>query len=496
MQDLNIQDVVSNHEDPEEMFQLLEKLGEGSYGSVIKGLHISSGTIVAIKIVPINNEIASLKKEISILKQCRHPNIVGYIGSYIKKGNLWLIMEYCSAGSVADLIKVTKRTLDEVQIASVCQAALRGLEYLHDNKKIHRDIKAGNVLLDHKGIAKLADFGVSAQLANTLSKKDTVIGTPYWMSPEVISRSLYNKKTDIWSLGITAIEMAEGEPPYSHIHPVRAMFAIQKSPAQGLTEPHKWSNEFNDFVKKCLTIDPKQRPTAKELLIHSFIRRNRGPSLLSELVANSMESLERYRSMQTHDDSDEFIDDNDDDDDDESDSKMNSVVYKGTNNYDSGTMIEYGTIVENGEENKMNTIIIKDEKVDNSTMKVVNEENTGEPEFMKYVREVEGFPEPVVVKPIPPPQPVVKPPQPTQYVVKTPQLVQPVVKSSFVESQPKAEIPPELRGMSVEYMEKTLTRLKVDMEAEIDVIRTKYSERIKLFENALKAIKSNERKRK
>ena len=460
MQELNIQDVVSNHEDPEEMFQLLEKLGEGSYGSVHKGLHISSGTIVAIKIVQINNEIASLKKEISILKQCRHPNIVGYIGSYIKKGNLWLIMEYCSAGSVADLIKVTKRTLDEVQIASVCQAVLRGLEYLHENKKIHRDIKAGNILLDHKGIAKLADFGVSAQLANTLSKKDTVIGTPYWMSPEVIARSLYNKKTDIWSLGITGIEMAEGEPPYSHIHPVRAMFVIQKNPARGLTEPHKWSNEFNDFVRKCLTIDPKQRPTAKELLIHSFIRRARGPSLLSDLVALSMESLERYRSMQTNDYSD------DSDYEEESDSKMNSVVYKGTGNYDSGTMIEYGTIVENSEDSKMNTIIVKEDgRGDHSTMRVVEGEEEGEePEFMKYVREVEGIPEPVVAR-------------------EEPVLVQ------------KQEIPAELKGMSVEYIEKTLKRLTVDMEAEIEVIRSKYAERIKLFEGTLKLLKSVDRKK-
>lgn len=455
MQELNIQDIVSNHEDPEEMFQLLEKLGEGSYGSVHKGLHISSGTIVAIKIVQINNEIVSLKKEISILKQCRHPNIVGYIGSYIKKGNLWLIMEYCSAGSVADLIKVTKRTLDEVQIASICQAVLRGLEYLHENKKIHRDIKAGNILLDHKGIAKLADFGVSAQLANTLSKKDTVIGTPYWMSPEVIARSLYNKKTDIWSLGITAIEMAEGEPPYSNLHPVRAMFVIQKNPAKGLTEPHKWSNEFTDFVKKCLTIDPKQRPTAKELLIHSFIRRARGPSLLSDLVASAMELLERYRSMQTNDDSYES-------DEDEEDNKMNSVVYKGTGNYDSGTMIEYGTIVENSEDTKMNTIIIKDEKNSMNTMKVDENESDEEPEFMKYVREVEGIPEPQVKLEV---------------------------------AQPKPEIPPELKGMSVEYIEKTLKRLTVDMEAEIEVIKSKYAERIKLFDNTLKVLKQLDRKK-
>ena len=275
------------------------------------------------------------------------------------------------------------------------------------------------------------------------------------MSPEVIARSLYNKKTDIWSLGITAIEMAEGEPPYSHIHPVRAMFVIQKNPARGLTEPHKWSNEFNDFVRKCLTIDPKQRPTSKELLIHSFIRRARGPSLLSDLVASAMESLERYRSMQTNDDSYEL------EEDEESDNKMNSVVYKGTTDYNSGTMIEYGTMVESNEENKMNTIIIKNEKTNNDTMKIVNEENTDEPEFMKFVREVEGIPE----------------------------------KNTKINEPVKPEIPAELKGMSVEYIEKTLKRLTVDMEAEIEVIRSKYAERIKLFENTLKVLKSLERKK-
>ena len=135
-------------------------------------------------------------------------------------------MEYCNAGSVADVIKITGRTLNEVEIASICHAVLRGLEYLHDTKKIHRDVKADNILLDHLGNAKLADFGVSAQLINTYSKKKTLTGTPYWMSPEVLAQSDYNKKADIWSLGITAIEMAEGDPPYSHIYYLRAMFVI------------------------------------------------------------------------------------------------------------------------------------------------------------------------------------------------------------------------------------------------------------------------------
>lgn len=440
MADLNIQDVVSNHEDPEEMFQLLEKLGEGSYGEVFKGLHITSGTIVAIKKVPINNEIAALKKEISILKQCRHPNIVGYIGSYIKEGELWLIMEFCSAGSVQDFLKITKKTLNEVEIASVCQAVLRGLEYLHDNKKIHRDIKAGNVLMDHRGIAKLADFGVSAQLANTFSKKDTMIGTPYWMSPEVISRSTYNKKTDIWSLGITAIEMAEGEPPYSHIHPVRAMFAIQKNPAQSLTEPHKWSSEFNDFVSTCLTIDPKNRPTSKELLVHPFIRRAKGPSLLSEMVLSCMDHIERYRSQQSlEDDSEE-----------EMGSQAGSMVFKGTSEFDSGTMIQYGTIV-NHEESKMSTIIIKDGKGTENfgSMRVdYSVDQKEEPDFMRYVRQVEDIPEP----------------------------------------PPKEEIPEELKGMSLDNIEKTLKRLAVDMEAEIEVVKSRYQERMKPFKKALEIL--------
>ena len=282
-------------EDPEELFEMLEMLGQGTYGEVSKALHKESAIVVAIKKVPINQDIGSLRKEIAILKECRSPYIVAYHGSYLKDNELWLIMEFCDAGSVIDLIKITKRTLTELEIASVCHAVLKGLEYLHDTKKIHRDIKAGNILLDHKGNAKLADFGVSAQLINTYSKKNSVIGTPFWMSPEVLSNSDYNKKTDIWSLGITAIEMAEGEPPYSHIHPYRAMFVIKNKPCQGLTHEEQWSPEFNNFVRKCLTLDPKRRPTAKELLLDPFIQRSKGAALLSELVANSMDQIELYR---------------------------------------------------------------------------------------------------------------------------------------------------------------------------------------------------------
>ena len=259
-----------------------------------------SGKIVAIKIIPISKEIETVRKEIEILKECRSPYIVGYHGSYIntKEKDLWLIMEYCNAGSLSEIIKVCKESFTEEQISSLCKSILKGLEYLHDHKKIHRDIKAANILLDHEGHAKLADFGVSAQLMNTYSKKNTKTGTPFWMSPEVLNQSAYNKKTDIWSLGITAIEMAEGEPPYSHIHPIRAMFVIQNNPPQKLTESEKWSLEFNNFVSTCLIINPKKRLSAKELLLHPFIMKfSKGPALISELVANTIDAVERARKQ-------------------------------------------------------------------------------------------------------------------------------------------------------------------------------------------------------
>ena len=291
-----LSDIVSHSNNPEEVFELLDLLGEGSYGSVYKALHKPSKEIVAIKIVPTTGELDPIKREIQILKECKSDYIVKYYGSYFHSSNLWLIMEYCAIGSILDLMQITQKPLNEYQIASILCLALKGIEYLHKNKKIHRDIKAGNILLDHKGNIKLADFGVSAELLNTFAVKDTVIGTPFWMSPEVISKSKYNKKTDIWSLGITAIEMAEGEPPYSNIHPIKAMFVIKNNPPQGLTEPAKWSAEFNDFVKKCLTLDPKKRPSAGDLIKHVFLERmNKGKEFMAEFAGERLHAIERYR---------------------------------------------------------------------------------------------------------------------------------------------------------------------------------------------------------
>ena len=258
-------------------------------------MHRSSAAIYAAKILPLSEGLESTI-EITILKECKSPYIIGYFGSYLKGDKLWIVMEYCAAGSAADIMRATKKPFTETQIATILAMALKGLDYLHSSKKIHRDIKAGNILIDTNGNCKLADFGVAAHQLVTISDPcDTVTGTPFWMSPEVLAENKYGKKTDIWSLGITAIELAEMEPPYSHIHPYRAMYVIKNRPAQGLTHPEQWSAEFNNFVKRCLTINPKERPNAKDLLQDEFIARARGNGILCDLVANSLDLVEEYR---------------------------------------------------------------------------------------------------------------------------------------------------------------------------------------------------------
>uniref|UniRef100_A0AAY5KV25 non-specific serine/threonine protein kinase n=1 Tax=Esox lucius TaxID=8010 RepID=A0AAY5KV25_ESOLU len=251
---------------PEEVFDVLEKLGEGSYGSVFKAIHKESGQVVAIKQVPVESDLQEIIKEISIMQQCDSPYVVKYYGSYFKNTDLWIVMEYCGAGSVSDIIRLRNKTLTEDEIATILKSTLKGLEYLHFMRKIHRDIKAGNILLNTEGHAKLADFGVAGQLTDTMAKRNTVIGTPFWMAPEVIQEIGYNCVADIWSLGITSIEMAEGKPPYADIHPMRAIFMIPTNPPPTFRKPELWTDDFTDFVKKCLVKNPEQRATATQLL--------------------------------------------------------------------------------------------------------------------------------------------------------------------------------------------------------------------------------------
>ncbi|GMH15259.1 hypothetical protein Nepgr_017100 [Nepenthes gracilis] len=261
-------------EDPNTKYELLNELGKGSYGAVYKARDIKTSELVAIKVISLvegEEGYEEIRGEIEMLQQCSHPNVVRYFGSYQGEEYLWIVMEYCGGGSVADLMNVTEEPLQEYQIAYICREALKGLAYLHSIFKVHRDIKGGNILLTEQGEVKLGDFGVAAQLTRTMSKRNTFIGTPHWMAPEVIQESRYDGKVDVWALGVSAMEMAEGLPPRSEVHPMRVLFMISIEPAPMLKDKRKWSLVFHDFVAKSLTKDPRLRPAASEMMKHKFI---------------------------------------------------------------------------------------------------------------------------------------------------------------------------------------------------------------------------------
>uniref|UniRef100_A0AAY4B7K2 non-specific serine/threonine protein kinase n=1 Tax=Denticeps clupeoides TaxID=299321 RepID=A0AAY4B7K2_9TELE len=272
-------------QDPAGIFELVELVGNGTYGQVYKGHHVKTGQLAAIKVMDVTgDEEDEIKTEINMLKKYSlHPNIATYYGAFIKKNppgiddQLWLVMEFCGAGSVTDLIKNTKgNSLKEEWIAFICREILRGLVHLHMHKVIHRDIKGQNVLLTGNAQVKLVDFGVSAQLDRTVGRRNTFIGTPYWMAPEVIAcdenpEATYDFKSDLWSLGITAIEMAEGAPPLCDMHPMRALFLIPRNPPPTLKSLKKWSRKFLSFIERCLMKNHNYRPTSVELLSHVFV---------------------------------------------------------------------------------------------------------------------------------------------------------------------------------------------------------------------------------
>ncbi|KAM0723350.1 hypothetical protein Q7P37_000336 [Cladosporium fusiforme] len=265
-------------------YHMLEELGSGSFGVVYRALDKRTGQAVAVKHIDLegsDDDIREIQQEISLLSTCHSAYVTNYLDSFVRGVKLWIVMEYLGGGSCLDLIK--PGPMEEKYIAIIMRELLLGLDYLHSTGKIHRDIKAANILLSEDGRVKIADFGVAAQLTNIKSQRLTFVGTPFWMAPEVIQEAGYDFHADIWSLGITAMEMAMGEPPRSDVHPMKVLFLIPKEKPPRL-EGSQYSRDLKDFVALCLQKDPERRPSAKALLKHSFIRRAGKTEMLQELV--------------------------------------------------------------------------------------------------------------------------------------------------------------------------------------------------------------------
>ncbi|KAK5866336.1 hypothetical protein PBY51_020536 [Eleginops maclovinus] len=304
---------VRRDENPEEVWDIIGELGDGAFGKVFKAQNKQTGILAAAKVIDTKTEeeLEDYMVEIDILASCDHPNIVKLLDAFYFDGKLWILIEFCGGGAVDAVMLELERPLTEPQIRVVCRQTLEALVYLHDNKIIHRDLKAGNILLTLDGDVKLADFGVSAKNTKTLQRRDSFIGTPYWMAPEVVMCETskdrpYDYKADIWSLGVTLIELAQIEPPNHEMNPMRVLLKIAKADPPTLMQPSRWSPEFSDFLKRCLDKHVDNRWTPTQLLQHPFVSSVKDSRPVRELIAEAKaevtEEIEDHKEEEEEED--------------------------------------------------------------------------------------------------------------------------------------------------------------------------------------------------
>ncbi|KAM7393580.1 hypothetical protein PAMP_020439 [Pampus punctatissimus] len=309
---------VRRDENPEEIWDIIGELGDGAFGKVYKAQNKQTGILAAAKVIDTKTEeeLEDYMVEIDILASCDHQNIVKLLDAFYYDGKLWILIEFCAGGAVDAIMLELERALTEPQIRVVCKQTLQALVYLHDNKIIHRDLKAGNILLTLDGDVKLADFGVSAKNTKTLQRRDSFIGTPYWMAPEVVMCETskdrpYDYKADIWSLGVTLIELAQIEPPNHEMNPMRVLLKIAKSDPPTLMQPSRWSPEFSDFLKRCLDKNVDNRWNAPQLLQHSFVSCVTDNKPLREIIAEAKaevtEEIEEHKEEEEEEDTEAHL---------------------------------------------------------------------------------------------------------------------------------------------------------------------------------------------